>query len=54
MTAPVGSVTTPLMEPALDWACRSGDTAESRKTSRQKTMLRVGVRMGSLLRFTDF
>src|ERR1700744_3811660 len=52
-TAPDGSVTIPLMDPALDWARRRGDIIESRKTDRQKRMRRVGVRMKTLLRFLD-
>jgi hypothetical protein len=53
MTAPDGSVTIPLMEPALDWARRRGDIPESRKTDKQKRMRRAGVRIETLLRFLD-
>jgi hypothetical protein len=41
------------MEPALDWARRSGDITASRKTDRQKRMRRAGVRIETLLRFLD-
>src|ERR1700729_1468698 len=53
MTAPEGSVTIPLMEPALDWARRSGDMIESRRTSRHERLGPVGVRMKTLLRGLD-
>jgi hypothetical protein len=52
-TAPDGSVTVPLIEPELDCAWSTGN-AENRKTSKKKRMLRVGMRMWSLLKFIDF
>jgi hypothetical protein len=54
MTAPVASVTTPLMEPALDCARIAENIVENTNTNRNEKMLRVGVRIESLLRLFDF
>jgi hypothetical protein len=53
-TAAEGSVTAPLMVPELDCAWSVQNIAENRNTNRNEKMLRVGVRIGSLLRFTEF
>ena len=53
-TAPDGSVTAPLMEPELDCAWTVENIAENTNTNTNERMLRVGMRIESLLRFTDF
>jgi hypothetical protein len=53
-TAPEGSVTVPLIEPELDWAWIDPKIAENTNTNTNERMLRVGMRMRSLLRFLIF
>jgi hypothetical protein len=53
-TAAEGSVTAPLMEPELDCAWSIQNMGENANTNRNEKMLRIGVRIDCLLRFTDF
>jgi hypothetical protein len=53
-TAPDGSVTAPLIEPELDCAWTVQNIAENTNTNANERMLRVGVRMKSLLIFLLF
>jgi hypothetical protein len=45
ITAPVGSVTVPLIEPELDWASSLENTAEQTRMNREKRILRKDGRM---------
>jgi hypothetical protein len=53
-TDPDGSVTAPLIEPELDCAWTVQNIAENTNTDTNERMLRVGMRMRSLLRFLIF
>src|ERR1700722_12235059 len=45
ITAPVESVTIPLIEPEFAWACSGGSVAEIARANREKRMLRLNGRM---------